>query len=262
MNQETLIARVTSALEPDERVRALFLSGSFGRGTADQWSDVDFIALVPRERQEGFEADWRGTLEAIMPLVHYQHLPFKPVLHAISEDWVRCDLTFLAPDQTRGMTQDRHQPLIDRDGIHQSLPPTLPPPQIDRRMVEGTVNEFIRVLGLSAVAVGRNEIELIGLGTGMMRRMLTDLLVMEMNHADTGGILHLTRLLDAERMALMETIPVPERSIQSALDSQFALARAFLPRAKALYGQLGLEWPARFETATHANLEKHLGRAW
>ena len=262
MDQETLIARVTSALEPDDRVRGLFLGGSFGRGTADEWSDVDFIALIPREQHESFEADWRGTLEAIMSLVHYQHLPFKPVLHAISDEWLRCDLTFLAPDQTRGMTQDRHKPLIDRDGIHATLPPTLPPPQINRGMLEGTVTEFIRVLGLTPVAVGRNEVELIGLGTGMLRRMLTDLLVLEKNHADTGGILHLTRLLDPDQMALMETIPVPQRSVPSALDSQLELARAFLPRARALYTQLGLDWPENFEAATRKHLERHLGRAW
>jgi hypothetical protein len=262
MDQETLIARITSALEPDLRVRGLFLSGSFGRGTADAWSDVDLIALVPADHQDAFIADWRGVLESIVPVVYFQRLPFKPVLHAISEDWLRCDLQFAAPDQTRGMTQDRHQPLIDRDGIHQTLPPALPAPQIDARMLEGATNEFIRVLGLTPVAVGRNELELIGLGTGMLRRMLTELLVMEMNHADTGGILHLTRLLDAERMAVMEALPVPERSVQSAIDSQFALARAFLPRAKALYAQLGMEWPARFEAATRASLERHLGRAW
>ena len=89
-----------------------------------------------------------------------------------------------------------------------------------------------------------------------------DLLVLEKNHADTGGILHLTRLLDPDQMALMETIPVPQRSVQSSVDSQFALARAFLPRARALYAQLGLDWPENFEAATRKHLETRLGRAW
>jgi len=46
MDQQTLIARVTAALADDQRIRGLFLSGSFGRGTADQYSDVDFWAVV------------------------------------------------------------------------------------------------------------------------------------------------------------------------------------------------------------------------
>lgn len=262
LNQTELIDRITEALEPDQRIRGLFLTGSFGRGTADAWSDVDLLAFVGKDEQEAVAADWRTVLDGITPIVYWNRLPWAFVLNAVSEAWLRCDLSIVAPGETRGMTQDRVKPLIDRDGVHPALPPALPPPQIDRRKLEGTTNEFIRVLGLTPVAVGRNEVELIGLGTGMLRRMLTDLLVIEMNHADTGGILHLSRLLDAERMALMETIPVPGRSIESVLDNQATLARAFLPRAKALYAELGMEWPARFEDATRKTLERHLGRAW
>ena len=94
--------------------------------------------------------------------------------------------------------------------------------------------------------------------TGMLRRMLTDLLVIEMNHADTGGMLHLSRLLDGERMALMETIPVADRSIASILASQAALAHAFLPRAKTLYRALGMDWPDKFEAATRRTLSHHI----
>lgn len=258
MNQEALIARVTDALAVDERVRGLFLTGSFGRGTADEWSDVDLLAFVGKDEQEAVAADWRQVLEAITPIVYWNRLPWAFVLNAVSEDWLRCDLSIAAPGETRGMTQDRVKPLIDRDGVYPTLPEALPPPQIDRRRLEGTVNEFIRVLGLTPVGVGRGEVELVGLGTGMLRRMLTDLLVIEMNHADTGGMLHLSRLLDGERMALMETLPVPDPSIESALASQAALARAFLPRAKALYAELGMDWPARFEEAARKTLAKHI----
>lgn len=258
MDQQAFITRIVDALEPDRRVRGLFLTGSFGRGTADAWSDVDLLAFIGNQDQEAVAADWRRVLEAVTPIVYWNRLPWAFVLNAVSEDWLRCDLSVAAPGETRGMTQDRVKPLIDRDGVYCALPPSLPPPQIDRRKLEGTVNEFIRVLGLTPVGVGRGEVELIGLGTGMLRRLLTDLLVIEMNHADTGGILHLSRLLDAERMGLIETIPVPERPIASAMQSQAALARAFLPRAKALYAELGMDWPQKFEEVTRKTLAKHL----
>ena len=41
MDQQALIARVVEALGPDPRITALFLSGSFGTGSADQFSDVE-----------------------------------------------------------------------------------------------------------------------------------------------------------------------------------------------------------------------------
>lgn len=259
MDQQTLIARVAEVLEPDDRIHGLFLSGSFGRGTADPFSDVDFLALVSQEQQEGFTAEWRDVLAAIMPIVHFQRLPFAPVLHAIGEDWLRCDLHFLAPDQTQSLTQDRYKPLIDRDGIYGTLPATLPPRPIDAGRLQGLVAEFIRVLGLLTVGLGRNEIELIAsTGTGMLRRMLTDLLILEMNLPDTGGMLHLSRVLDAERMALLAAIPLPTLSRDSAIEANLALARAFIPRARALHASLGLDWPEAFESATRRHLIRNL----
>ena len=259
MDQQALIARVVEALGPDERVRGLFLSGSFGRGTADQYSDVDLIAFVPTEQQDTFVADWRGVLGGIMPIVHYQRLPFAPVLHAISEDWLRCDLQFLAPDQTQSLTQDRHKPLIDRDGVHQTLAAILPQRPIDGRRLQGLTEEFIRVVGLLPVGLGRGEIELIAAtGSGMLRRMLADLLVLEMNLPDSGGILHLSRVIDPARMALLAAIPLPQLSAESAIEANLALARAFIPRAKALYASLGLDWPRAFEAATRTHLQQTL----
>ena len=41
MNQSLFIERIKTTLQSDLRVRAVFLSGSFGDGTADQYSDVD-----------------------------------------------------------------------------------------------------------------------------------------------------------------------------------------------------------------------------
>lgn len=259
MDQRALIARIAQALQPDERVRALLLSGSFGRGTADAFSDVDLLALVPQEQQEGFTAEWRDVLEAIMPIVHFQRLPFAPVLHAISEDWLRCDMHFLAPDQTQNLTQDRYKPLIDRDRTYGTLPATLPPRPVDAGRLLGLVAEFIRVLGLLTVGLGRNEIELIAsTGTGMLRRMLTDLLILERNLPDPGGILHLSRVLDPERMELLASIPLPSFSRDSAIETNLALARVFMPRAKALAEKLGIDWPLAFEEATRAHLARSL----
>lgn len=46
MDQSQLIDRISDALHDDTAIRGLFLAGSFGRGTDDRMSDVDFIALI------------------------------------------------------------------------------------------------------------------------------------------------------------------------------------------------------------------------
>lgn len=266
MDQQTLIARVAAVLEPDQRVRGLFLSGSFGRGTADQFSDVDLLAVVAPADQEAVAADWRGVLQTIVPIVYWNRLPWALVLNAVSDEWLRCDLDIVAPDRLGGRTQDRLKTLIDRDGIFAGLLKTLPPSGIDLAKLQATTNEFIRVLGLLPVGLGRGEVELIaGAGSSYLRRFLTDLLIIEMNLPDAGGALHLSRVLDAERMAVLAAIPLPRLSADSAIETNLVLARAFMPRAKALYASLGLDWPTAFEAATLRGLTRALpGRhvAW
>jgi hypothetical protein len=258
LDQQTLIHHVTDALAADQRIRGLFLSGSFGRGTADAYSDVDLLAVADPADHEAIVTTWRPTLETIAPIVYFNRLPWALVLNAITDEWLRCDLDITAPDRLAGRTQDRLKPLIDRDNILATLPATLPVRGIDPAKLQATTNEFIRVLGLLPVALGRDEIELMAAsGTGFLRRFLTDLLILEVNLPDPGGALHLSRVLDPARMAVLASIPLSRLTRESAIDTNLALAHAFFPRAKSLYATLGLQWPETFETATRA----HLGRA-
>lgn len=46
---EELLDRITTALDQEPRVRAAWLVGSYGRGTADEFSDLD-VWLVADDR--------------------------------------------------------------------------------------------------------------------------------------------------------------------------------------------------------------------
>lgn len=256
LTQQSFLAALVPLLEAEHRIRALLLSGSLGRGTADAWSDVDLIAFVAPEHREAVMDGWRGTLETIAPIVFFNRLPWAPVLNAITDTWLRCDLQVSTPAETRGMTQDRYKVLFDHDGLYAALPPTSPEPTTEPQKLFGTITEFVRVLGLLHVADGRREYELAVTGTGMLRGLLTTLLIEEMQRGDQGGMLHLSRKIDAERMNLLLALPVAEPNRASVLRANAALARAFFPRAKAFAQKLGLDWPAAFETATRHKLSE------
>jgi Streptomycin adenylyltransferase len=257
MHQPTVIAAVAKALEPDERIRALLLAGSFGRGTADAYSDVDLLAVAGKADHEAIAADWRSRLETVGPVVHFQRLGGL-VLHAVLADWTRVDLHVVPPEAMASQAQDKLKPLFDRDGLYAGLPATRPDPGPDRRRVAATISEFIRVLGLSQVADGRREYELGVLGYSMLRRMLADILVAEMGKGDTGGILHLGRIIDGERMAILTGLPSPAATRDSVLAANNAVARIFFPRAKALAAKLAIDWPQAFQDATRTVLTRAL----
>jgi hypothetical protein len=257
MDQQRLIDAVTGVLQPDQRIRALFLAGSFGKGTADAWSDVDLLAIAAPPDHAVIAADWRGRLETIQAAVHYQ--PLGPALiHAVLADWSRVDLYIVAPERLAGRAQDKLKPLFDRDGLYARLPATIADPGPDKRQVASTIAQFLRVLGLSHVADGRREYEIGVYGYSLMRRNLSELMVAETGQGDTGGILHLSRLIDAERMAILTGLPSPVASRESVLAATQTIARLFIPRAKALAAKLGIEWPQAFEDATRAVLTRTL----
>jgi len=60
--RDALLERLMARLRDDERVAAVWLSGSFGRTTADDWSDLDLHVAV---RDESFAA-WLEEREALL----------------------------------------------------------------------------------------------------------------------------------------------------------------------------------------------------
>ena len=57
--QQSAIRRLNKALEADESVLGLYLTGSFGQpdGQPDEWSDVDLTVVVKNEARERFCSD-------------------------------------------------------------------------------------------------------------------------------------------------------------------------------------------------------------
>ncbi len=261
MDQATFIKKVTARIAGDATVEALFLAGSYGRGTADEYSDVDLIALVPADRRADFAKTWRHTLEDIAPIVFWNEMPIGPglLVNAITEKWLRCDVSITAPADFKGKSRDTIRPLVDRGGFYDALPETLPlrTPNVGR--VTYLINEFIRVIGLAPVGVGRREYVTMVMGVGLLRDMLINLMIEETTMPDTGGILHMSKVLPAPDVALVYGLPYPGPQLDEILAANMAIAKAFFPRARALSARLGIAWPEAFETATRRNLRSRLG---
>ncbi|HEY0032104.1 MAG TPA: nucleotidyltransferase domain-containing protein [Devosia sp.] len=136
MDQQELIDAMTRKLSGNEVVRGLFLAGSFGRGDADDWSDVDFVALTTDGNRVRLADDWRHALNEITPIVFWQELERGGMLlNAVSEDWLRCDLHILQPGDLGKRAKNTLRPLIDRDAIYDALPDRLPEREPDRETV-------------------------------------------------------------------------------------------------------------------------------
>ncbi|RYE60614.1 MAG: nucleotidyltransferase domain-containing protein [Hyphomicrobiales bacterium] len=260
MNQQDIIAAAKTAFADDGAVRGLFLSGSFGRGTADEWSDVDLLAVVGRDDQRAVADRWKEALGRLTPIVYWNEIDRGGMLiNAVSEDWLRCDLYMVEPGNIGHRAKNTVVLLIDRDGIFDVLPDALPLKSPNPHALRYQINEFLRVLGLTPVAFGRGEYLTAVMGNGLLRGLLTELFMQDVTDPDTGGILHMSKLLPTEQIELMSDLPFPRARPEELIAANLAVAQVFMPRARALAEQLGVEWPEAFEAATRRVLREKMG---
>jgi len=81
--QEGLIARAREVLKADERVIACWLEGSFARGNADAWSDVDMHVVVADDDAASFLTGRKEVVERIAPVLTLDDAPLPWGAHLI-----------------------------------------------------------------------------------------------------------------------------------------------------------------------------------
>lgn len=254
-----VIEAISDALVDVPGIRALFLSGSYGNGTADAYSDIDFVMVAEDGATDAVAEIWRAAVGRTGDLVLWWDRTTVPVLiNAITADWTRTDVVILRPSQIGTRTKSGLKPLFDHDGIFDGLADaaggTAPKPGKARYQFE----EFIRVLGLLHLAADREEYLMGVLGVFHLRRLLVDVLVEETGRPDRGGLLHLNRLITDEQKALLVSLPPPVPERDAMIAAHLAYAKAYLPRARRRAARLGVDWPERFEAATWARLDESL----
>lgn len=258
--QRELVQSAALVLEADSQIAAAWLAGSLGRGSGDAYSDVDLLVLVTGV--SALEAGRRYVREvvSIAPPALVNALYGGLVINVVTEDWRRFDLSFVAEADLARYDAAHLVELFNRTA---HTPPIKPPETYvtSPEVVIGLVKEFLRVLGLSVVAVGRKEWLLAQWGSELLRRLTMDLMLEEngVSPPDRGGTLRRRPLLTAEQLASLEALTPATPDLDGVLTSHREIAALFLPRARALAERIGAEWPSKFEEATRRHLSSNLG---
>jgi predicted nucleotidyltransferase len=258
MDPEKLITSISQVLQDDSRVLGAWLSGSRGRGSADQYSDVDVWLVVSPENVAGFIKDWPELSDRITPTVLRQQVRGGPVFNAVTPEWLRFDVSIGTPEDVPRRSRSTLKPLFDRAGLTEQLKAVGEAQQPDPGRVAGLTTEFLRVLGLLPVVLGREEYVVAASGTGLLRQTLIQLMLEDVAVEDRGGVLHLRGLLPAERLRELTDLPPIEATRAAAVAGHLACARAFLPLAKGLHERCGVPWPSELEEALRRHLRAEL----
>ncbi len=255
--QSDLLDRLTKALGQDPRIQALWLHGSLAHGGGDAWSDIDLVAQVDAADQVGCLKDYGGPQPGLPERVHTLEV-YGCIINSVTTTWERFDIVFLPETLIRKTYGAELKPL---SGTAVQLDPK-PETENDSgtsARIEALILEFLRVLGLGPVAVGRGEWIVGQQGHSLLRDMTVNLML-EGNGVPRSarGAKRVNRYLTPEQQASLEAITPPASNRDSLLESQSAIGRLFLSEARPIAARMGIPWPEAFEMATRRHLKAAL----
>ena len=259
--QKALAAAIAALLERVEGVDAVWLSGSLGKGEGDAFSDVDVLALTRDGACAEVSAEVVARLSEIAEPALVSLLFGGRILNVVTTDWERFDISFVEARDLHRYDPAALEPLFNRTGQAPAPWPPAAPYQPPAAKIEAMVKEFLRVLGLAAVVLGRQDYVLAISGLELQRRALIDLMI-EANRIapqDRGGALHLRRLLTPEQIGLLEQLPALKAERQAILRANLEITGLYLPLARRLAEEAGAQWPQTLEDATRRRLKLALG---
>lgn len=233
---QQFVGRLRDAFEPDDRFRALFLTGSIGRGTGDEFSDVDTLLVVDATRIDHVLEMWDSVSSALGPFVCVKRLPGFSVFNHVLPQWLRWDVTIASSDAVPPLVAQQVQIVFDKE---QRALIDARPAQFDRDASWEVVREFFRCLALLSVVVGRND-PVTGVSGTLLLRQLTIQLMRLIDEPGSGagaGALHLRGSISAERYAALRSLPDLVADMPSVIERHRALCDLFLPMAVSALGE-------------------------
>lgn len=235
-------------------VKGLFVSGSLAKGEADEFSDLDFVAVadpIP---------SWPDLVKTFTELVLVRESTFGPKLtNMVTGDWMRCDILTLPPEAFGAFQAvTALKPVFDPAGLLTGAEPVTLQLKPDVHKISAAIEEFIRVLGLTPVVLGRDEHVLAVTGLTLMRANLMTILVEATAQGGRRGALHLRGVLPPEDLALLRSLDLPAAEPNAIRAATCRYAAAFFARGREIADGLGIVWPTQLEAAVRRHLSRTL----
>ncbi len=250
---DALLRQIAEALEADERVRALWLSGSVGRGAADAGSDLDLVVTV-RSVEAFAEPD---VWDVVDPVITIPIPGLRGCFALTTREGLRIDVVLETPADVAGSPYDRRVCVFDRDGLEPPTPTELAGgPDVDR--MQAIVTEFLRQTAIFPAAVVAREDWLLGqAAVHHYRVMLYDLFVQANQPLPPMGVKQWSSRLTGEQRAILRALPMPAAERDDVVAAMRATREAIRTHGRAALEAAGGVWPTESDDATAAYWARH-----
>jgi Nucleotidyltransferase domain len=248
-----LLARLASVLEEDQRVRALWLAGSVGRGVADAGSDLDVVVTVTSVQDFVDPSSW-SVLDPVITTA----IPGMPGCFAFTtREGLRVDVVLETPaDLAETPYRDRIR-VFDRDGL--ALPATTNAQHgrdLDR--MQAIVVEVLRQAAIFPAAVVAREDWLLGQQAVHNYGLMLYQLFVESNAPlpPMGVKQWSSRLTTEQRQILTELVP-PRARRDDVIAAMRAMRAAISTHGRGALEAAGGTWPTDVDEAMRIYWRRH-----
>ena len=247
--QFRFIKALTAKVEADPRIRAAWLTGSFGKEAGDRWSDVDAHLLVDVDRFDEFHRDVETWLGQIRPLVFVRLMFNGRMFNAMTDEAMRLDV-WLHDEEVAEVTKGETRVLYEKEGALSWLPQPGEglTPEAASELLRREIAEFWRCVSMLPVVVGRGE-DLVGAaGNSIILLALTNVLCAASGRRRDRGVKALNGfLLPHHRQCVEEAVLLNTLRPNETMRFPLRLARVMREHGPAICDQWKVEYPQAME---------------
>ena len=258
--QDRFIDALAAKAEADPRIRAAWLAGSFGKRTADRWSDVDAHLLVAPAILEEFREQVETWLAEIRPLVFVRMMFNGRMVNAMTDEAMRLDV-WLLDGERAVVTLGESRVLYEDEGAlaWQPSPSDALTPAVAAELLLRAVPEFWRCVAMLPVVVGREEKLVAAAGNSIILLLLTDVLCAASGRRRDRGVKALNEfLLPDHRQRVEEAASLTNLPLEEAARFPLRLARIMRECGPAICEQWKVAYPRAMEEAVLRYLNQEL----
>lgn len=247
--QTEYLHKLQGALEATPAIKAAWLSGSFGRGNADRYSDIDLNIWLDAAELDNFRKGAQAWLNQLRPLVLFTWMFNDRMANCMTVDGLRLDLWLHTGDAPL-LDEGRVKILLDRENALRFGATTTPPDAdaVKNKLLQ-QIREFWRCIAMTPVIMGRDE-RLIGLfGLTIEMNILADVLISGYGIERDSGVKRLNPFLPDElRLKIEEALALEGLTKNSLAHCHLALARIMQEEGRKIANRHGFEYPVEIET--------------
>lgn len=261
---ESIIRELERVLEQDQRVKAAWLKGSFGRvADADRHSDIDLHVWLTPEDAAAFRQELEAWLATLRPVLLYHELfgghMIVSLLQGDDAQVVALDVFVETADEMQ-IVEGKTRVLLDRDGRLVQNPFVLPDNASLQHDLDVEVRYFWRLFAMLP-SIEREELIPAVLRLSQEVEQVVKVCTLGRGRPRDVGEKRVNELLDLdERLELEGILVLPEITCASLVSAHLSLGQIMQRRGRLASEQLNALYPENLERAVLVYVQYELAR--